>query len=269
MHSYAFFVSIIVLIIAIVALRAARIYIERKKFKGGNAILILCAVSIGFLMFVSYIFSAIPLEYFSENLIKRQVANTKVLNVTTEPLLSLKENPIGILLKYSIIFPNNGEADLSSMVRIRTEEKYNSDGIFMASFDNQVETMDGKIDYVYPSSPDYLFKYKRGEKYYFTIRVFPTFIRVSPDGLKYCARRLTNKKMDYIKGSQNSEYTIKIYKTNTGLEYDDEQLFKLTKKLYSVKEFYDNLIKEDIPECIEGDRTLDWTPIKDQTILLK
>jgi hypothetical protein len=173
-------------------------------------------------------------ENYSE---RKMAANTEVLNMQDELLLSPAGNPIGVRLKYSMRFP---KSDYFSQLPNMSPQEYLNISI-LADMRSTNQHIDPPMLMQENQAP----KFEKGKTYNFAMDMLPNFIGqdgktkktcVIPPQPGYVAR------FNEIMADANLKikYVVSISETNYAVPLNN---------LYSLKTFYDSVIKEGALPC--------------------
>ena len=221
------------LIIAIAALWGIYFFIERRDFRRKTLTFSLSASGVGLLLVGTIIASWEPILNWEIRLEDKRAANTEVLNMRDEILLSSKGNPIGIRLRYSMRFPDSNYFWHSAYV---TPEKYLGVSIWsdMRIANRTIEP---------PMIGTDPLRYEKGKLYDFTVDMLPSFVVPSRDKAGQCITlppEYTDAFQELIRSSERVHFNITVSGT---------RFRGITTNTYNLKEFYDSAIKEGTSEC--------------------
>jgi hypothetical protein len=184
----------------------------------------------------------------------RVVAATRIENVRDEVLLSRKENPIGIRVRYSIRFSEDGKYDALFFLIPQGKPE--------GEFPLNMQTMTSSLDSVDPPLESG-YSFKGGVLYTFTLDMIPNFVVENVSRTKVCVRSADPRWEEYAKsfkeflGSPATEgkYQFRIVISTTGefgVGHGDLHTIAngLTKNSYNPKVFYESALKEGAEECV-------------------
>lgn len=168
---------------------------------------------------------------------KKQAANTKVLNMQEELLYSQAGNPIGVRLKYSMIFPKN---DYFWQLPTMDPQQYLNINI-LANMRNTTQVIEPSMIAKVKEAP----KFEKDKNYNFVMDMVPNFIGQDFKTKKIC---IIAPQAAYVARFNeimaDEKLKIKYVISISGTEYTAP-----TKNLYSLKTFYDSAIKEGAVQC--------------------
>jgi small basic protein len=205
------------------------VYLKSHPSEGAKATLFFWGVGLLVSMVVSIFLSwgfLVEHEYAQMQEIE---AKTNVTYLGDEVLLSSKGNPIGVRIKYSIIFPASG---------------YAYQNPFLQALNNPVNNLavsaylSGNPDTV-KSDPPASYIYEAGKVYVFTADIEPTSF--FHEGSSLCLRKEMSDGFRRVNGEQlKTRFSIAIHGTDFHGETVNE---------YSLESFYESFVQEGMVEC--------------------
>jgi hypothetical protein len=243
------FLSLLPALISLIVLWSIYAFLKHKNYKFRTSIFLLCAILI--LGVLEFLLPVSPIKTTLESGIRQQAfIATVVKDITDEPLLSEKNNPIGIRIKYTAQVPVDGIYNIDPSIFSRKDKTLEPYQVQMGIIKNiAIEPAPSKVE-------SRLNQFKANTVYSFTIDFVPTFLSFHSNNNVPCINfRPTNNFTgvdfkNWIEKNIDTQYEVAI-EAGDNSYFTNRVVVKnfTTRHTYNVRDFYQNALKEGAKQC--------------------